>query len=154
MGQVHIEAARVIGARPEAIYAVLADYKEGHLAILPKQFFKEFVVEKGGSGAGTVFRGTLSVYGVVNKFHMMVSEPEPGRVMIETDTKTGTTTTFTVDPVGDGSQSRVTMASAVKLSPGLMGMVEKRLSPLLLVRALRAELAQLDEYVCGKVASD
>jgi hypothetical protein len=54
MGLMRVQSSAVIPARPEAIYAVLADYREAHPAILPKPYFTELKVEEGGQGAGTV----------------------------------------------------------------------------------------------------
>ena len=36
---IHAEASMVIDARPEEIYAVVSDYRVGHPAILPRQYF-------------------------------------------------------------------------------------------------------------------
>ena len=55
-------------------------------------------VEKGGKGAGTVIRVLMNVLGVDRTYYMEVSEPEPGRVLAETDQDAGVTTTFTVKP--------------------------------------------------------
>ena len=44
----HVKASRVIPAPPETVYAVLIDYEEGHRAILPKPYFVDMIIEKGG----------------------------------------------------------------------------------------------------------
>src|SRR5690606_41828658 len=98
MGQYHVEVSRVIAARPQDIYAVLADYHTTHPNILPSQYFKELTVEEGGVGAGTVFRLRMSVMGASREYRMIVSEPEPGRVMVETDSEAGGVPTFTLHP--------------------------------------------------------
>lgn len=54
MSQIHAQATAVIDAPPEVVYAILADYRADHPAILPKQYFAECAVEEGGQGAGTV----------------------------------------------------------------------------------------------------
>lgn len=147
MGQYHVEVSRVIAARPQEIYAVLADYRTTHPNILPSQYFKELTIEEGGVGAGTVFRLRMSVMGASREYRMIVSEPEPGRVMVETDSEAGVVTTFTVDPLANGAQSRVSISLTGQTSPGLMGMLEKRLNPLVLRRVFAQELELLDEYV-------
>ena len=78
---------------------------------------------------------------------MTVSEPEPGRVMVETDAEAGVVTTFTVDPLADGAQSRVSISLTGQTSPGLVGMLEKRLNPLVLRRVFAQDLELLDNYV-------
>jgi hypothetical protein len=45
---IHIKASRVFDARPEELYRVVSDYRVGHPAILPKQYFTELVVEHSG----------------------------------------------------------------------------------------------------------
>lgn len=52
----YIEAkySHIIPVNPEKVYAVIADYEEGHHAILPKEYFSSMKVLKGGQGTGTV----------------------------------------------------------------------------------------------------
>lgn len=150
MGHVHIEASRVIDARPDEVYAVLADYRNEHPNILPKSHFKELTVEEGGVGAGTVFRLRMAVLGAERVSRMTVSEPEPGRVMVETDPDAGIVTTFTVESLADGIQARVTIVSDITTGPGLSGMIEAWLSPPLLRRIFRQELEQLAAYMQSK----
>src|SRR5437660_8003485 len=57
-----ITATAVVPAQPSRVYAVIADYHNGHPHILPKQF-SEMVVEKGGVGRGTIIRFQMSVFG-------------------------------------------------------------------------------------------
>ena len=52
MNQIHVEVSDVIEAHAEKIYGILADYREGHPAILPKPYFTEVKVEQGGQGIG------------------------------------------------------------------------------------------------------
>ena len=52
-----------------------------------------------------------------------------------------------VDPLADGAQSRVSISLTGQTSPGLVGMLEKRLNPLVLRRVLAQELELLDNYV-------
>lgn len=143
MSQIHSHASRVIEAPPEAVYAVLADYNISHPAILPKHVFSGLVVEQGGVGAGTVVRVTMAAMGTKQELHVIVSEPEPGRVLIESDPQTGMTTTFTVEPLEAGRHSQVTIAADAPASPGLEGWVERMVTPALLWDELRL----LGEYV-------
>src|SRR5438034_1718993 len=73
-----ITATAVVPAQPNRVYAVIADYHNGHPHILPKQF-SEMVVEKGGVGRGTIIRFQMSVFGRKQTFRAAISEPEPGR---------------------------------------------------------------------------
>lgn len=147
MSQIHVEASAVINARPEKIYGVLSDYRVGHPAILPKPYFTELTVEEGGQGAGTVMRVRMKVMGVEVAYHLVVSEPEPGRVLVETDEAAGVVTTFTVEPLNGGQQSRATIATDMRASHGLRGFMEKLMNPPVTRRIYRQELQNLAEYV-------
>lgn len=147
MTRIYIEASAIIDARPEEVYPILADYHEGHPAILPKPYFVDLIVEEGGQGAGTVIRVLMKVLGVERTYRMEVSEPEPGRVLVETDRDAGVTTTFTVEPLDDGKQARVTIATDMTASPGLMGLIEKWLNPPISRLIYKKELQQLADYV-------
>jgi hypothetical protein len=144
MSQIHAEVSKVIEAPPEAVYAVLADYNESHPAILPKHAFSGLVVEQGGIGAGTVVRVTMAALGTKQELHVTVSEPEPGRVLVESGS--GLTTTFTVEPMDGGRSSQVTISADATPSPGPKGWAERIVTPVL----LRDELRLLAEYVQKK----
>lgn len=147
MSPIHVETSRIINARPDAVYAVIADYRVGHPAILPKQYFRELVVEQGGVGAGTIIRFRMEVMGVEQIYHAEISEPIPGRVLVETDESAGVTTTFTVEPVGDGSRSRVTFATEMRPSAGVRGLIERLVNPPVMRRIYREEQENLARYV-------
>lgn len=140
MHKPQVEVSRVIDAPPAVIYAIIADYRNGHPRILPKPEFAELVVEQGGTGAGTVIRVTMQVMGRKQSMHLRVSEPEPGRVIQEEDANV--VTTFTVAPLGGGSRSQVTIASTWR-RPGFAGWVERRVNPLVARGLYRRELALL-----------
>src|SRR5438067_1767432 len=110
-----ITATAVVPAQPSRVYAVIADYHNGHPHILPKQF-SEMVVEKGGVGRGTIIRFQMSVFGRKQTFRAAISEPEPGRVLAETDLdNNGAVTTFVVDP-DPGSTTKVVTAPLLSRS--------------------------------------
>lgn len=146
MSTYHVHESAVIDARPDRVYSIIADYTGGHQEILPRQYFKEMVVEQGGKGAGTVVRANMEVMGAKRFFRLFVTEPEPGRVIAEADAEAGVHTTFTVDPYHNGQQSRVTIASDFRASPGLKGVIERLFNPSITRRIYRTELQQLDEY--------
>ncbi len=140
-----VEVSHIIDAPAAAIYATLADYRVSHPAILPKEF-TGLQVEQGGTGAGTVFNAHISVMGAKRSFHMVVSEPQPGRVLAETDEAAGVSTTFTVEPLG-AAQSRVTIASLFRESAGIKGWLEKLTNPGITRRMYHDELDNIAAYM-------
>lgn len=147
MAQLRVQESALVNAPPAQVYAVLADYEVGHPAILPRPYFDSLMVEKGGQGAGTEIQVRMKVFGTERVFYQFVSEPEPGRVLVESDPEQGVTTTFTVEPVAGGQQSRVTIATESRLSPGFQGLMERLMSPGFLRRVYRAELQNLDTHL-------
>ncbi len=151
--QVHIEASEVIEARPEMLYAIIADYREGHPAILPKKYFTEVVVEKGGQGAGTIVRSKMKVWGAVSVFRLLVAEPEPGRVLTESSLDSDLVTTFRFEPLEGGTKTRLTITTDFTASPGFKGFMEKRFQPSVARRIYQEELRQLAAYVANQKAT-
>ena len=127
MGQIKVKAEADLDARPEDVHATMADYRKGHPSILPKESYYDLQVEEGGYGAGTVMRFKARVLGVEQSFHQRVSEPEPGRVLVEQDIDSvqNVTTTFAVIPVEQGQKSHVEISTTMNTSPGLKGLVER-----------------------------
>jgi hypothetical protein len=147
MTTIRTKASHEIDARPQAVYGVLADYRTGHPAILPKPYFGDLIVEAGGRGAGTVIRFSMHVLGTERAFREVVSEPQPGRVLVEADEAAGVTTTFQVEPLDGGKRSRVTITTETRIPPGLRGVVERLVSPRVLRGIYQRELRQLEDYV-------
>ena len=137
MPTIEAAAAAPIDADPPTVWGILTDYQDAHLAILPRKYFQEAVVERGGRGAGTVVRVRMRTMGATRIFRMEVSEPEPGRVLAEWDLDTGALTTFTIDPLDGGRRCRVRIATRWS-SFGLRGWIERIFAP----RALRAIYAE------------
>lgn len=146
MGQIHAAEEATIPASAPTVYAILADYRSGHPHILPKRYFPKMTVEEGGIGAGTMIRVRTRVMGNEREYRMRVSEPEPGRVLAESDTESDVVTTFTVDPAGPDS-CRVRIETVYESRSGLLGRLEKLMTEPVLRRIYRAELDQLNEYV-------
>ena len=134
-----------VQAPAEKVYAILADYRQHHPHILPGAYFTSLTVEAGGVGAGTIFRAEMNVFGSKRAFRMRVAEPEPGRVLSETDLDTGLLTTFTVTPV-DADRCTVTIATQWQPPAGFSGWLEGLTMPGFMRRIYHAELRQLDEY--------
>ena len=135
-------ASALIQAPPQDLYAIIADYHHGHVQILPKPPFVSLTVEQGGTGAGTVIRVQIRVLGQLQVYHSVVSEPEPGRVLMETNDN-GYVTTFTVEPRADGQHTYVTIATQMSGRAGIVGALERWFVPRLLRPVYVKELGQL-----------
>jgi uncharacterized protein YndB with AHSA1/START domain len=129
MGQITVKADAILNAQPEDVYATIADYRQGHPRILPKENLYDLQVEAGGYGEGTVMRFKARTWGMEQSFHHRVTEPEPGKVLVEQDVdptiRPQVTTTFTVTPVEQGAKSRVEISTTMVSSAGLKGLVER-----------------------------
>ena len=143
MTQKRIAASSLIQAAAQQIYAIIADYRDGHPRILPKPYFVSLTVEQGGVGAGTVVTFQMKVMGSLRTFHSVITEPEPGRVLVETDSKAGTVTAFTVDPRDNGQQAFVTITTDLQVRDGFFGKVQGWMTARLLRPIYVKELEQL-----------
>lgn len=146
MERIKVSAVAILNARPEDVYATIADYRQGHPRILPRENLYDLQVEQGGYGAGTVIRFKSRFLGVEQSFYQRVSEPEPGRVLVERDIESvqDESVTFTVTPLEGGQKSHVEISITMNASPGIKGLVERILIPSLLSPALRKELKLLE----------
>jgi hypothetical protein len=144
-----ISASAIIPARRERVYALLANYRDGHARILPNQF-SNLVVEQGGVGAGTVIRFQVSLLGRKQNLRAAVTEPEPGRVLVETYLDgSGAVTTFTVSPGHAPADSNVTISTLLPVRAGWLGMLERKMSTLLLRPMYLKELQNLARVATG-----
>jgi hypothetical protein len=114
-----VEAAMRIDAPPERIYSLIADYRSGHTRILPPKYFKGLQVEEGGVGDGTVIRFAIRILGRTLIGRAMVTEPQPGRELVETDVVTGIPTTFRLAPEAGRTGTRVTISTDLGSAKGL-----------------------------------
>ena len=103
MAQVHATAERVVDAPPSEVFMFLSDYKNRRPTILPDNY-KNYRVDAGGVGAGTDVEYVLHAGKRERPYYLHVEAPEPGRRLIERDTRSSLVNTWTV--------SRPTMASA------------------------------------------
>lgn len=137
-----ITASALISAPPQDVYTIIADYQHGHPQILPKPPFVSLDVEQGGVGAGTVIRVEMRVLGRLQTFRAVITEPELGRVLVETN-DTGYVTSFTVEPRADGQQAYVTITTEMTGRAGILGALERWFTTRLLRPVYVRELGQL-----------
>ena len=136
-----------VPAPSEAVYAVLANYVDGHPRILPKRF-SNLVVEEGGIGAGTVIRFQMQALGQRRELRAAVSEPEPGRVLEERSLEAdGAVTTFTVHPIDRGATAQVVIATALTRKAGPLAALERAMTSAVLRSTYRQELSLLKTHV-------
>ena len=143
MAKIVVSAERTVEAPADAVYRYVADMREHHPRYLPAAF-SDFQVESGGTGAGTVTRFKVTAGGRTREYRMRVDEPEPGRVLTESDTGSSLVTTTTVSP--QGGASLVQISTSWNGAGGIGGFFEKMFAP----RAMRAiytdELERLAAY--------
>ena len=144
MSAVHFEKERHISGSADRVYQYIANYREHHPRFLPS-IFSDLQVERGGFGAGTTFNIQVAVGGRKQTMRMEVTEPEPGRVIMERDVESGTVTTFTVTPQGD-TASNVLIHTALQTPGGLTGWLQRLFLPRLLGKMYVEELENLDRY--------
>jgi hypothetical protein len=149
MSRIHVEAERVVNARPQEVYDFLSDYRTRHPSILPPENFLDYQVETGGKGAGTVIRMRMHAGGRDRPYRLEVSEPEPGRLLAEHDTTSSLVTTFGLTPVADGSQTLVRITTEWVGSGGIGGFFERTFAPGALRRIYDTELSRLEAVAGG-----
>lgn len=142
MAKYKFSVSSLIPSPSHIVYRIIADYKNGHPQILPKPPFVSLTVENGGIGAGTVLHVKMKVMGKLQAFKTIVTEPEPGRVLVETN-DTGYITTFTVEPKNDGKHSYVTFTTEIHEDSGITKKIEFFFSKQYLPLVYKKELEKL-----------
>jgi hypothetical protein len=117
--------------------------REHHPRFLPPAF-SDFQVESGGVGAGTITRFKVTAGGRSREYRMTVAEPEPGRVLTESDTGSSLVTRTTVTP--QGNASRVEISTTWQGAGGIGGFFERIFAPRALRSIYEDELRRLDAY--------
>lgn len=143
MAIIHVTAQREIGAPAESVYTYLSDMREHHPNFLPPAF-SDFAVESGGVGAGTITRFKVHAGGRTREYRMQLTEPEPGRVLTESDLNSSLVTTFTVERRGSGSLVKIT--TGWQGAGGIGGFFERLFAPRVMRRIYLDELERLDGY--------
>jgi len=143
MARIVVVAEGTVDAPADTVYRYVADMREHHPHILPPAF-SDFRVESGGFGAGTVTRFTVAAGGRTREYQMKVAEPEPGRVLTESDTGSSLVTTTTVRPRGSGSV--VQISTSWDGAGGIGGLFERMFAPRVMRSIYADELRRLDAY--------
>jgi len=141
-----VSASADISAPSGDVYRLLADYRIGHPRILPPDFFGNLIVEKGGVGAGTVITFDMFAFGRTQRQRALITEPEPGRTLVERYVETGAVTTFTVDSLAL-DRSRLTIATTLRGEAGIFARVQLFLMRRFLRRVYAAQLELIDRQV-------
>jgi len=135
-------AERLIAAPADLLYHLIANYRDHHRpsGFLPAAF-SGLTIHSGGVGAGTDVSWVLEAGGRRRTIRALVTEPEPGRTLVETSP--GIETTFNVEPAPNGSLVRFT---TVLDEPGIGGLLTRLFAPRLIRPIYDDELARLDAY--------
>jgi hypothetical protein len=149
MSRLHASAERIVPAPAAAVYALLADYRDGHPSVLPPAF-SDMTVLHGGTGAGTVIRFALRLAGRRQVVEARVEEPEPGRVLSEIYPEKSAVTRFSFDP--GGTQSRVRIETSWEPSRGLAGVIESLLTPRMFRKLYIQELDHIERWAIDRDA--
>ena len=143
MARIAVSAEGTVEAPADTVYRYIADMREHHPRFLPPAF-SDFRVESGGVGAGTILRYKLSAGGRTREYRTKIAEPEPGRVLTESDTGSSAVTTFTVS--SQGPASLVQISGTWDGAGGIGGLFERIFAPRVLRAIYTDELKRLDAY--------
>jgi uncharacterized protein YndB with AHSA1/START domain len=114
-------------------------------------------VEQGGTGAGTRIRFQMRVGGATRTFQAEISEPDPGRMLVESnhdanDPSSTSVTTFKVEPISGGKHSHVTITTEMAVHSGLAGIMEKLFAPSMIRKVYQQELSNLEASAVARAA--
>ena len=106
---------------------------------------------EGGFGAGTLVQVSMHVFKSRQTYHLLTTEQEPGRVLVETDEQLNVTTAFRVDLLPSRPGARVTIRTKAQACPGLRGWFASWINPVIMRRIYAEELQLLADYA-AKIA--
>lgn len=149
MSEVYVMAEGLVGAPADRVYELIADYREHHPKFLPANF-SNVEIERGGVGAGTITTYTITAGSRSRNYRMRIGEPQPGRVLTESDTTSSMLTTWTVTPTGD--MTRVRIETRWEGANGVGGFFERLFAPGALRSIYNDELRRLDRYARAQVS--
>ena len=148
MVQVVAQTERLVAASPQRVRAFLVDYQNNRPRILPAEYFRDYRVEQGGDGAGTVISYRLRAGGRERAYRMRVEEPtEGGPILEERDTGSSLVTTWTLSPAGEGERTMVSLTSRWEGASGIGGFFERMFAP----RALRRLYGEVLERLSAEL---
>ena len=140
MATYKVSASAIIDAPAEQIYEILADYRDGHPRIVPKRYFPSLEIEE-ELPTGTIIRFETHIFGTTRKARAMVTRTVPGRLLVEADLAGRAVTSFVLNPIGQ--RSNVTITTELKSRAGLLGIVERAVTRLMLRKIYIEELKLL-----------
>ena len=121
-----------------------------HPHFLPPAF-SDFQVVEGGVGAGSVTTFAVTAGGRTRNYRMNVTEPAPGRTLVESDANSSLVTTFNVEP--QGAKSLVRIHTSWDGAGGIGGFFEKTFAPGAMRRLYVDELDRLNTYATRQQSS-
>src|SRR4051812_32466937 len=142
----HVAARGEVAAPASDVYRMIADYHTGHPRIVPPRYFRNLQVDEGGYGAGTSIRYDFIAFGKTYHSRARITEPDPGRVLVETELEKGAVTTFFVESLGT-NRSMVTISTVLPVHGGAIGVIERALMRRFFERVYAEQLARIDEQV-------
>jgi hypothetical protein len=131
-------ATQSVGAPPERVREFLRDYRTSRPRILTSQY-RDYKVEEGGIGEGTVIAYTFASPGRSREFRLRVEESDEG--LFERDVESTFVSNWTVDPVATGSS--VTLEASWESAGGIGGFFERLFAPMSLRRTYGQVLQKL-----------
>jgi hypothetical protein len=143
MTEIRVSAHRWMNLSAEVVYQCIANYRDHHHRFLPPAF-SDYHVLQGGHGTGTVVSVNITAAGRTRFYRLEVTEPIPGRMVQEVDTRSSLVTRFQILPAATGCD--VVIATRWQGSGGVGGFFERLSAPIVTRRLFQDELRRLEEY--------
>lgn len=150
MATIEVSTDRSVQAPADVVYGYVAGLRE-HRPHYLASAISDYEVASGGVGEGSVVRFRITAGGRSREYEMRVAEPEPGKVLTESDTRSSLVTTFTVIP--NDAISRVKILTTWQGAGGVGGIFERLFAPRVLRRVYAEELERLDAYAKAQAAA-
>jgi hypothetical protein len=131
-------ATKSVSAPPERVWEFLRDYREARPRILTPEY-RDYRVEEGGVGEGTVISYTFTSPGRSRDFRLRVEESDEG--LFERDQRSTFVSNWRVDQTATGSS--VTLEASWESSGGMGGFFERLFAPMSLRRTYSRLLSNL-----------
>ncbi len=106
---------------------------------MPKEYFLSLQVEEAGVGVGTIIKFSMRILRRRQDFRYLITEPQPGRLLVETNIHSEMATSFQLAPADNSSLTRVTISTELRGR----NWIEALLARPMLEKIYRQELAQL-----------